>query len=162
MLCATSLLNHFCNGRGHTIHEDACWCFISVIFVLMALSNLPVSYHTWVFLFDICPLNFFTPLNKNVIIIFSQFPLCTAMLIVHHTALVGCFQGLSGGEIHYLTYMYVIRGVLFCAFTAIETPLMLYYFSKSFKRSLRGMSLQNWRPGSMVANMRGVWYSLHF
>ena len=64
LLCATSSSNHFCTGHTRSrIHEDVD-VLASIIFGLMALSNLHVSIHdTWLF-FNVCPLSFLHYLTK--------------------------------------------------------------------------------------------------
>jgi hypothetical protein len=82
-LCyCTSMLNHFC--AGCRIHEDVD-VLTSIIFILMALSNLILARHTWIFL-NVCKMSFFNPFNKNVMIIFTQhfFALLLHWLYIAH------------------------------------------------------------------------------
>ena len=135
MLCATSLLNHFWTGHG--IHE-AVNVLASVIFGLMALRNLAVSIHNWLF-FNICPLIF---LHFSTKITSSSSPNFFALLSWLYVT---------------LWYVVLIHGARDIYVRYTRSRILRFrsiYISREYCLLVRCHKF--FKPGSMAENSRGA------
>ena len=119
------------------LYWKQCWCFGKRHFGLMALSNLLISNHTW--MYSMLVRWIFSPFNKNSMIIFTQF-LCTSTMIVRGI-------GISSSNWHnsrnlYHAFMHSVVSV-FLAIIKNALHIML-------------PAVYNWRPSSMVEHFRGT------